>query len=127
MSDLKNLDLYTKKATKIQAIYRGHQIRSQYKKEIEEIKKKAEVLEIYRTDKYMIDQFEVELKKRKLTLDKFYRICDDKMKKRISSKQFMDQINNLGIDYTEETKKRLVLVFDEDFNEEITYSEYIDT
>ena len=39
----------------------------------------------------------------------------------------MDQISNFGIDYTEETKKRLALVFDEDFNEAISYQEFIET
>lgn len=49
------------------------------------------------------------------------------MKQRITNKKFMDEIQNIGIDFTEETRKRLVLVFDEDFNEYITYQEYIET
>ena len=75
----------------------------------------------------MIDQFVVHLKKYKLTPDKFYRICDENMKRKITTKTFIDQINKLNIGYSPETVKRLVLVFDEDFNEEITYAEYIDT
>ena len=60
-------------------------------------------------------------------MDKFYRICDDSMKQRISNKKFMDEIQNIGIDFTVETKKRLVLVFDEEFNEYITYQDYLET
>ena len=75
----------------------------------------------------MVDQFVVQLKKFKLTPDKFFRICDENMKRKVSTKTFIDQIEKLGIDYTLETKKKLMLVFDEDFNEEITYDEYIDT
>ena len=122
-----NLEDFSKKATVIQSRHRGNQVRKHYKKEIEDIKKQAKVLEVCRTDKYMIDLFQVELKKNHLTLDKFYRICDENMSRRITTKQFMEQINNLGIDYSEETKKRLVLVFDEDFNERITYAEFVDT
>lgn len=106
---------------------RGNQTRNQYKKNIEEFKKDAKVLETYRSDKYLIDQLGVELKKLKLTLDKFYRICDDTMKKRITTKQFMDQITSIGINYSTETKKRIALIFDEDFNESITYKEFIET
>lgn len=104
MSSLAYLDDYTKAATKIQAGWRGHSTRQDKKKEIEEIKKEAKVLETYRTDKYILDQFCVDLKKFKLTLDKFFRICDETLSKKITSKQFMDQISNLGIKYTEETK-----------------------
>lgn len=50
-------------------------------------------------------------------------LCENK----IPTQVFMDQIEKLGIEYTEETKKRLIFVFDEDFNEEITYAEFIDT
>lgn len=127
MSRLAYLEDYNKAATKIQKNWKGSKVRNDKKKEIEEIKKEAKVLETYRTDKFMIDQFCVELKKFKLTLDKFYRICDDTLSKKITTKQFMDQISYLGIKYTEETKKRLVLVFDEDFNEEITYQEFVET
>ena len=127
MSSLAYLKEYNEAATKIQSAWKGKQVRNDKKKQIEEIKKEAKVLETYRTDKYMIDQFCVELKKFKLTLDKFFRICDETMSRKITTKQFMDQISNLGIKYTEETKKRLMLVFDEDFNEEITYAEFIDT
>ena len=127
MSRLAYLEDYNKAATKIQKNWKGKQVREEKKKEIEEIKKEAKVLETYRTDKFMIDQFCVELKKFKLSLDKFYRLWDDTLSRRITTKQFVDQISHLGIKYTEETKKRLVLVFDEDFNEEITYEEFVET
>lgn len=57
MSHMAIIDEYTKSATKIQTAYRGHAVRQENKKEIEEAKGKAKVLETYRTDKYMIDQF----------------------------------------------------------------------
>lgn len=81
MSDFAFLNLYTKAATTIKASWKGHKTRKEYKNEIEDFKKEAKVLETYRTDKYMIDQFCVELKKLKLTPDKFFRICDESMRK----------------------------------------------
>ena len=74
MSRLAYLEDYNKAATKIQKNWKGKQVREEKKKEIEEIKKEAKVFETYRTDKFMIDQFCVELKKFKLSLDKFYRL-----------------------------------------------------
>jgi len=57
MSRFEKLEEYTKAATKIQGGMRGHLTRKKYKKTIEELQKQAKVLEVYRTDKYMIDQF----------------------------------------------------------------------
>ena len=74
MKGFERLDEYSKAATKIQGHMRGCLTRKENKKIIEEAKKQAKVLDTYRSDKFMIDRFEFELKQKKLTLDKFYRI-----------------------------------------------------
>jgi hypothetical protein len=56
-TDHAKVEAYIKDVTKIQAAGRGHITRQKNKKEIEEIKSKAKVLESYRSDKYMIDMF----------------------------------------------------------------------
>ena len=57
MNNLNWIDTYNNAATKIQSGFRGHKVRKDKHKEIENLKGQAKVLETYRTDKYMIDQF----------------------------------------------------------------------
>jgi hypothetical protein len=62
-----------------------------------------------------------------LTPEGLFRICDKACKKKVSVYQFKQTLKEMNAGMNDEQIQRLVLIFDEDYNEEITYPEYIDT
>lgn len=95
--------------------------------DMEDEKQRDNLNEPWFTNKHLIEELISNLKKLRLTLDMFFRICDGTMSKKITVKQFVDQIARLELTYTEQAAIDIFKVFDENSKDEITYAEFIDT
>ena len=78
-------------------------------------------------DEQVLLEFRSALDKRNLTPDGFFRICDQQQTQTIQTEDFKLQLRQLKLDLTEENIMRLVMLFDEDYNEVITYEDFIDS
>ena len=122
MSNFAYLETYNDAATIIQKTWKKKKVKIIKKKKDESENPKEDI----RTDKFFIDLFCSELKKIKLTLDKFYRIWDVSVWRKITTKQFLCCIAEMRINFSEAAINRLLLILDEESKNEITYDDIVD-
>lgn len=65
-----------------------------------------------------------QLKGRRITPEAFYRMCDINSSKKIPNETFAQCIRDFGIKMTELQIKRLLLLLDESFDNQIAYAEF---
>ena len=124
MSKFAYLQDYNQAATKIQSSWKGRQIR--LKGKTKSTGTSADELKATETDFEMLQLVSQQLAKFRLTFDGTFRVWDSTMSGKIQTSQFIQQIEWFGVKLTEEAKTMLMLIFDEDSTNEITYEDLID-
>ena len=90
------------------------------------ISENADPIEEFKEMKEILNLFSKEIGNFRLKVDQFFRICDEKMARRVKIDRFIEQARNMGIRLKEEGEKKLMKLLNWGDNGEITYEQIVE-